>query len=250
MDHTSGHGGHEPTPGPGKATDPLGGHGMAVIGEQAVYFSHLPMFMSPHHYQVILEVELEGDGDPQKTYFTDRRDHPDQRLYTFQPVPFVLPALFPVGQAPPEATSFEGSLHRGHFERNPSPALIAAGVTVRVRNVIHQHQFQPDFERPEELRYLLFGKGSEMFLAHLITGPPDFDQLISVSVDEQLSDEDLGKGMVVKLGDRRDALEDRIRPTADPELHAVAEIDGRSQPIVLRPKLEYYLESGELAEAM
>ena len=34
------------------AQDPPDIHGMAVIGQKSVFLSHLPMFGSPHDYQV------------------------------------------------------------------------------------------------------------------------------------------------------------------------------------------------------
>ena len=54
------------------------------------------MFMSPHDYQVVLEGTLSQQGvDPQRTYREDRKGHVKTRVYTFDPVPFVLPDLFP-----------------------------------------------------------------------------------------------------------------------------------------------------------
>jgi hypothetical protein len=41
-----------------------------------------------------------------------------------------------------------------------------------------------------ELEYLLFGKGNESFLAHLITRPPDFDQILSVKTGQKFTDEE------------------------------------------------------------
>jgi hypothetical protein len=32
----------------------FGTHGMLLFGEETLYLSHLPMFMSPHNFQVIL----------------------------------------------------------------------------------------------------------------------------------------------------------------------------------------------------
>jgi hypothetical protein len=246
MDHMPGHSEHH-----APATDPPARHGMAVIGEQAVYFSHLPMFMFPHAHQLLMEVELKGDGDPQNVYFHDREQHPEQRMYTVNPDPFSLPTLLPVGDSPPEATSFRVALFRGHFERpDTRPARLAAGVTARVRNVIHHHKLQSDAPELAELRYLLFGKASESFLSHFINGVPSFDHLLSVDVDQQLSDEQLSKGIVVKFGGRPDTVAGRIKPGVDTELSADAEIDGGSRRLELRPKIEYYFEAGELAEAM
>jgi hypothetical protein len=250
MDQTHDHSPHHPTPEPGEATDPPAAHGMAVIGEQAVYLSHLPMFMSPHDYQVILEVEFEGNNS-QAAYLTDREKNPQQRLYTLNPVPFVLPALFPVGESSPEAASFRGDLHRGHFERiDTGPVQMASNVTVRVKKVTHHHRFESNASELGELRYLLFGKGSEVFFAHRITAPPDFDQLLSVGIDVQFGDEDLSKGIEVAFEGRANTVATRIKPGVDTELPAIAEIDGRFQPIKVRPKVEYYFEAGELAQAI
>jgi hypothetical protein len=224
---------------------------MAVIGEQAVYLSHLSMFMKPHDYQVILMVDFIGNGNPQEVYFGDRRNNPRQRLYTFNPDRFVLPTLFPVDGRLPEATSFRGTLHRGHFERNDSePVQIAADVTAQVTKVIHQHRYGSGTDQLEELQYFMFGKGSEILMAHHITLPPDSDQLMSVDIDGQFSDEDLSNGMVVKVTGRPNTIATRIKPGVDTELPAIVEIDGHSQPIKIRPKVEYYFETGELAEAM
>lgn len=240
--------GHHPPP-PGRGADPPGRHGMAVIGELAVYLSHLPMFMFPHDYQVLLEVEFDGPGDPQQAYFDDRQNHPDQRLYTFDPEPFVLPAIFAAEGSPASVTSVRGTLHRGHFERNTTPAPVAVDVTARIKNVIHQHRFEPGAADLPELRYLLFGRGAETFLAHVVTGPPSFDQLLSVEVDTRLPDRDLAGGIVVKVGGRPDTVEGRIDPGAGGQVAATAEIGGRAQPVGLRPRIEFYLETGELAAA-
>jgi hypothetical protein len=53
--HAGGHGGHPGHGGTG-ADDTTGVHGMLLFGEDVVYLSHLPMFMSPHNFQVLLEV--------------------------------------------------------------------------------------------------------------------------------------------------------------------------------------------------
>jgi hypothetical protein len=250
VDHMSGHPQHHPAQ-PGEHADPPGPHGMAVIGEQAIYCSHLPMFMVPHDYQCLLEVGLEGDGDPGRRYFDDRAEHPEQRLYTFNPVPFVLPDIFPGEDGPARSDSFEGSLHRGHFERSSTrPVELADGVTARVRNVIYSHKFEPDAEELPELRYLLFGTASEMFLAHVITRPPDFDHLLSVGADQQFSDEDLRNGIVVTISDRPNTPAARIKPEVDTKLPAVIEAEGGSQPVELRPQVEFYFEQRELAEGM
>jgi hypothetical protein len=248
VDQMADHSQHHPGSNPGEATDPPGPHGMAVIGERAVYFSHLPMFMSPHDYQVILEVELEGSGNPQEVYFRDRKDHPETLLRTFDPVLFVLPNLFPTAERPPKATSFQGDLYRGHFERKDTkPVRLASDVTVQVKNVIHHHKFDPNAKELAQLQYVLFGTRSELLLAHFIVRPSTFDQLMSVEVDVQIPDEALRQGIVVKLPDRPNTIAARIRPGADSELPAVVEAHGQAaQQVTIRPTIEHYLELGDL----
>ena len=43
----------------------IGHHGMLIVGEETIYVSHLPMWMAPHNFQVILEVTFRGPDQPQ-----------------------------------------------------------------------------------------------------------------------------------------------------------------------------------------
>jgi hypothetical protein len=54
----------------------------------------------------------------------------------------------------------------------------------------------------------------------------------------------------VRIPDRPSTVQARIKPGVDAKLAAVAEIAGRSEPVELRPEVEFYFESGELCEAM
>mgnify|MGYP003693773227 CR=1 FL=1 len=40
----------------------FGTHGMLLFGDETLYLSHLPMFMSPHNFQVILAVTLNDEA--------------------------------------------------------------------------------------------------------------------------------------------------------------------------------------------
>ena len=138
-----------------------GVHGMLVVGQDTVFFYHLPMFMSPHDYQVILEGTLSQPGaDPQRTYREDRKGHPETPVYTFAPVPYVLPDLFPPA---PKRRAIQGDLFRGHFERPPEypekPFKIGTGVDVTIANVIFVKKLLPVSSPPDHLEYVLFGKG-------------------------------------------------------------------------------------------
>src|SRR4029077_3625908 len=126
MDH---HEHPEDLTGTSPRTDPPAGHGMLVIGLDTAFFYHLPMFMSPHDYQVILEGTLSKQGsDPQRTYRDDRKGHLKTSVYTFAPAPFVLPDLFPPAH---KLKKFRGDLFRGHFESPPEypddPVEIGSG---------------------------------------------------------------------------------------------------------------------------
>ena len=68
-------------------------HGMLVIGEQTVYVSHLPMFMSPHDYQVILEVNLSNGGSAVHAAYVKDRKTNAASLCTLEPTEaFTLPS--------------------------------------------------------------------------------------------------------------------------------------------------------------
>src|SRR3954454_13246498 len=98
----------------------IGGHGMLLVGTAQAYLSHLPMFMSPHDFQVILEVAFTGAGEPQARYIQDRQQT-GTKLYTFNPAQkWDINELAPVGpQHQPQRTSFAGTIWRNHFESHP-----------------------------------------------------------------------------------------------------------------------------------
>src|SRR5215216_3684343 len=102
--HHAGHGGTH------------GVHGMLVLGGQRtdaafrspVYVSHLPMFMAPHDFQVIVRVT----GDAALRYGDFVAHFGTSVIYTFEPEPFSIDELDPSGGGPAR-TSFGGTLFRG-----------------------------------------------------------------------------------------------------------------------------------------
>lgn len=225
--------------------DPPATHGMLLFGEKSIYLSHLPMFsMTVHRYQVILEVTLTKAGaDPQAAYVKDRRQHPATKIYTFVPDPFVLPELDP---ANPQRSSFKGSIFRGHFERGGKS--INEDVVVNVTRVVHFHKFDPQASGLPQLEYFIFGKDQDLFLAHLITRPPDFDQVMSISqTDRKFTDEELSKGAPVIFPGKRNTPGQRIKP-AQQVIGQVKEAGGGAAKMIkLRPGVQFYFEAGELA---
>lgn len=228
--------------------EPKGVHGMLVLGEETVYLSHLPMFMAPHDFQVLLEVTLKNEtGDAQQAYAADRR-MTGTAIYTLEPEAFHISDLVADGERP-RITSFTGTLFRGHFERGGTKILDR--VTVEVDHVIHFRQLDHRALRPAALTYLAFGKRSELFLSHLITAPPDFDHLIAVqqvrSVSSaMLTDNILRTGRSLAIVGRVDRPEDRLQ---EGDQVAASFLNNGSDGVDLRFVMgrEFYVEEGELA---
>lgn len=194
-------------------------HHMVVFGHDAVFMSHLAMFSVPEHaFQVILETQMSGADDPMAVYRQDRAKHPEVLFYTFEPDPFVLSDLLPTATgAPPTATTFTGNLWRNHLEQPQThPTQIASAVTVTVTNIICGRPLHASTPRPAHLQYVLFGRGDDVFLAHMISRPPDFDQLMPVSVSPTLSDDDLSRGHTVTVGAAPDTEGGRLQPSGQP----------------------------------
>jgi hypothetical protein len=242
--HTHGPGEHATS----DRKDPPGGHGMLVIGTDAIFFSHLPMFMSPHDYQVVFEGTFSQQGsDAQRIYREDRKAHPQVHVYTFNPAAFVLPDLFPPA---PKRKEIRGDLFRGHFESPrefpEEPVEIATGVEVNVTNVVFSQRLIPHLKSPDSLEYLLFGKGEELFLAHLITKPGDFDQIVSARVTgHQFQDDELRRGVRVQFTGIPNSATQRL--TKGKTVSGSALIFDKKVPITVEPRLEFYLMERELA---
>ena len=231
------------------AEDEASVHGMLIVGEQTVFLSHLPMFGSPHDYQVILEAAFsKPNSDPQADYFSDRK-RTGTKIYTLEPERFVLSRL--AGDAP--LRSFKANIYRGHFERFANQrakdaARIAQSVEVTVTRVVHFRKFDLTAAKPAQLEYLLFGKSAELFLAHLITKPPDFDQILSVKTpNNKFTDEELSRGAPIVFPGRANSVSKRISG-AQPVTGQTKGTGGASPKAVqLQPGAEIYFEQAELA---
>jgi hypothetical protein len=201
------------------ADDTTGVHGMVLFGEDDLYLSHLPMFMSPHNFQVLLEVgfddavrELLGAGG----------------LHTFEPEVFAITELDPGGNGPAR-TAIEGTIFQGHFERGGTP--IAERVTAEVRGVVYFAELDKQARRQagQTLTYLCFGRAGRLHLVHQITASPDFDQVLQARlVPGSLTDpagrpvaahgeQEFELAAPVEFRGRGDTPEDRLAPgeTAD-----------------------------------
>jgi hypothetical protein len=249
-------------------------HNMLVVGQQTVYLSHLPMFdgftekrvefSSPHRYQVILEATFaDGAKNLTQTYAADRASHASEKMYTINPALFVLPDLDPKGKA---LKSFRGNtVYRGHLEREntplfgfmePFPAKPPPGglFDVNVTRAVHFHKFTPGAAKPAQLQYILFGKDTEVFMAHFIAGPPDFDQVIAVKVKgPQFTDDQLANGIKATFAGRLNTAKTRLKETQNVlGISQLAGTDGKpltgsnAKPLEVEVVKEFYFEEGEL----
>jgi len=227
-------------------------HGMLMLGEESVFFSHLPMFhevdkefLSPHRYQVILEAAF--TREQREAYAKDRRDNPGTPFYSVEPTEeFVLTHLF-TPTTTPQRTSFSCNIFGDHFEtpsRRRFPGL--QRTQVKIGRVVHGRKFDPRVTKPAALEYLLFGRGKERFLAHAIFAPPDFDHVLPVQfLSVELSDADLSKDVRVVFPDRKNDLAERLQPRQ--RVEAMLRI-GSGQPakVQIEAGPRIYFEEGEL----
>ena len=204
-DH-GGHGGHDTT----------GVHGMLLFGDETLYLSHLPMFESPHNFQVLLEVTFDD------AVLKALRDDGTDGILTFVPEPFPIVELDPRGDGPAR-TTIAGTIFRGHFERGGEP--LAEGVAAQVRDVVVFRELDVGAKRAgdERLTYLCLGRPDQLHLVHEVTARPDFDHVLTARLvpgtatnlagrpaDEEVTTE--FRGDPVEFGDRSDTPENRLAP--------------------------------------
>jgi hypothetical protein len=256
MDHMHGGGMGHGQPSSSAICDPsdpnspptCGVHNQMMLGEHTIYLSHLPMFMfdpehHEHSFQVILEVTLSRPGNAQTTYANDRRKNPGERMYTMSPEAFEMVELDPQH---PRRTALTGDIFRGHLERGGEVIIEAA--TAQVVRIVYFHQFERNAQPLAQLEYLLFGKAPDLFLAHVITRPPDFDQILGVTIKgAALSPDDLQRGIRVRIPGRANTPHDRIK--ARERFVGQALLPGApAGPLELQLEAgtEFYFEEGEL----
>lgn len=124
---------------------------------------------------------------------------------------------------------------------------ILENVQVSIKRVIHFRQFDPKAQTPTQLEYLLFGKGPELFLAHRITAPPDFDQMLSVKVaGHRFTDEELAQGVPVAFPGTKPAVVDRLKAKQRIEGEVRVGSPSALKKIQVEVGKELYFEEGEL----
>jgi len=232
-------------------------HNMLAVGKSNLFLSHLPMFnkvnpqktdySTPHRFQVILQANLRAaTPDPQKTYFEDRRSHLDVRMYTLQPKPFVLADLFPSAAGATALRTFPAQgVFRGHLERD-GHVQILTDIDVDVVRVAYARKFVVSEPKAEKLEYILFGKDDELFAAHVITAPPDFDQVLPVRIaGRAFTAKDMDAGVRLSFPDRKNIATARLNAPA--RASGVVTIGGVADAsFEVEAMKELYFEEGEL----
>jgi hypothetical protein len=238
--------------------DPPNTHNMLVVGGQTVFLSHLPMFdgldkaktafRSPHRYQVILEATFSNQGkDVTDLYLKDRQANPATRIYTLNPEEFVITRAF-TPREKPLVTTFNAVVFRGHLEQGGKPIPGLQKAAVNVTRVVHGRMFDPVGKKPAELEYILFGKGTELFLAHAIFAPPDFDQCLAVKLSGvELTAKDLAQDIRLILPERKNVVTERLREKQKGEATLRIGSPGSTTPKgQVEVGVELYFEEGEL----
>jgi hypothetical protein len=103
---------------------------------------------------------------------------------------------------------------------------------VRVTDVVYANKLDQSASF-DDLRYILFGRGDELFLAHVLSRPPDFDQIVSVRLVGLHPDEDeLKRRIDVVFPGRANTIQQRIR--MGPVTAARGHVTGAHQFLDLR----------------
>jgi len=223
-------------------------HNMLVVGEKSIFLSHLPMFMVPHNLQFLLDVAFTNAHND--TYFKDRQSHQDTKIYTLEPQVLQLKRLLAPATNKTAQRSFKGTVFRGHLERGGTRIEGLENIQVNIRHIIYSQQFGPGLDKSDHLEYILFGNGPELFLAHVIASPPDFDQILSVKIDNAPTPDEITRGVRVAILERRNSSSQRIREGET--IQAQGHVTGAHEFIQLHVQagVEFYLEEGELASQM
>lgn len=232
-------------------------HNMLVFGEKTIFLSHLPMFdgvtsnkkdyTSPHRYQAIFEASFrKGDQNLDSIYTEDRASNANVRIYTLNPETFVLSRLSSDNSPGSLLNEFQAKVFRGHLERGGTVVAGLDNVEVKINRVVSFRKFDPKASKPEQLKYLLFGTPQEMFLAHFITKPPDFDQVLSVqAIGHSFTEAELVKGIEVTIPDRRNRASERIKETQ--QVRGISRTAGSpTLKLELKADKVIYFEEGEL----
>lgn len=148
-------------------------HGMILFGSgDDFYVSHLPMWMSPHDYQMVAKVKISDENKSK----INKLIKSGQNLFSIAPNDsFILPKF-----AGGDITSFPAEFYKGHFERDGEE--IGSG-TIEFESLIQFKKLKRDEPSPPagEQKYVLFGNANQQYLVHIAHGYPEIDEILSIT---------------------------------------------------------------------
>jgi hypothetical protein len=153
---------------------------MLLFGDKVTYASHLPMFHSPHDYQVLLKLRLADKPGANTVALYEEAKKSSTGYFTLVPEPMDLTQIISGSRK-----TFFAAIYVGHFERG-GKALGA--VQVSVAEVTYVDKLNGE-KLPDGNRYMVFGEAGEYFAMHLIMGRPNFDAIVKTSQAFQLKDD-------------------------------------------------------------
>lgn len=124
--------------------------------------------------------------------------------------------------------------------------LVRSG-NVKIKRVLHFREYKQGASPIPQLRYLLFGKGGELFLAHFINGAPDFDHVLTVrTVSPALSEAEVNAGILVEIPQRANTIKNRLVDSLTVDAETVSTSDANRRPLKIATGRTLYLEEGDL----
>jgi len=153
--------------------DPPATHGMLLFGDKVTYASHLPMFHTPHDYQLIMKLSMRVASRVDTLGFYEQAKLDGITLFTLAPQVMDLTEVISGTK-----TSFLAHLFSGHFERGGENLGL---ISVEVEKIIYSKKLDGDQNSGKFHEYLLFGGDGEYFAAHLIKEKPSFDTVLKIS---------------------------------------------------------------------
>lgn len=153
-------------------------HGMLLFGQQTTYASHLPMFHSPHDYQLLLKLKLQELPRAQTLKFYELKKKQGETLFTLVPETMDLTKIIDGSKKTFSATIFQGHFERGGTDLGP--------VQVEVDSIVYSKKLDGKQTQLPYESYLVFGEKGEYFAAHVIKEKPNYDAVFSVSQPKML----------------------------------------------------------------
>jgi hypothetical protein len=203
----------------------VGVHAMIAFGpntEGGIYLAGYPSYLKPNDLQFVMKAHVSPvppDYVPKKM---------NDGLYTLEPDTFSLDRLIS-GQV----LTFQGNLYIGNYQERTKQ--LAHGMRVDVDSMIFPPRpLDPAAPHTPEASYIAFGRTGALYMVHVITGSPDFDQVLYGHVVGGLDDLALARGAtLVNKGRRNDAIE-RLRTHDKVDLKT---LDGKTVQVEIEKEL-------------